>query len=163
MSHFFVLCLTLLVFMIVLGWKTGWLTQVLWYTLFGLFVSGSLLLSKELEFVYEASGVPGHVAELTALITIVIFSGLLVIPALRVHKIFYQRKNIEEGFRKPGGAILGALIATLLIYSLGKSLLRYEIVEPESEAYNSIEMRIIRAIDGQEPVTPYSIKKSGPE
>lgn len=163
MSHFLVLCLIFLVFMIALGWRTGWLTQVLWYTLFGLFVSGSLLLSKELELIYEASGVPGHVAGLTALITIVIFSGLLVIPALRVHKIFYERKSIEEGFRKPGGAILGALIAILLIYSLGKSLLRYEIIAPESEAYNSIEMRIIRAIDGQDPVTPYSIKKIGPE
>lgn len=163
MSNFLVVCLVFLVTMVVLGWRIGWLTQVLWYALFALFISGSLLLNQELESIYKASGVPDHVAGLTALITIVVFSGLLVIPALRIHKIFYERRSFQESFRKPGGALLGALVALLLIYSLGRSLLRYEIVDSESEAYNSIEMRIIRAIDGNETISTHQPKTFRPE
>lgn len=163
MSNFLVISLVFLITMLVLGWRIGWLTQLLWYALFGLFISGSLLLNQELEFIYKASGVPDHLAGLTALITIVVFSGLLVIPALRIHKIFYERRSLQESFRNPGGALLGALVALLLIYSLGRSLLRYEIVDPESEAYNSIEMRIIRAIDGNETITTHQSKTFRPE
>jgi hypothetical protein len=150
MSGFLLLSLCALAVMAFIGWRVGWLTQVLWYALFGLFVSGSLLLSQELALIYERSGVPEHVAGLTALITILIFSGLLVVPSLRLHRVFYTRREIDERFRQPGGAGLALLVCVLLLYAFGKSLMRYDIIGPESDAYYSIEMRLIRAIDGSD-------------
>lgn len=126
-------------------------------------MSGFLLLLGELELIYEQSGVPGNLSSLTALITVVTFSALLVIPAMRVHKIFYVRNEIKESFREPGGVLLGGCVALLVVYSLGKSLMRYEIISPESEAYQSLEMRLIRAIDGNEQIAPYGVKTNRPE
>lgn len=109
------------------------------------------------------SGVSESLSNLTALITVVVFSVLLVIPAMRVHKIFYARNDIKETLREPGGALLGGFIALLIIYSVGKSLMRYEIISPDSEEFQSLELRIIRAIDGQESIAPHGPRTTRPE
>ena len=163
MSTFLIFSFALLIFMLVIGWRVGWLTQLFWYALFGLFLSGFLLLLDELESIYIASGVSIEVAGLTAALTIIVFSALLVVPAIRVHKIFYTRKEAKEEMKQPGGAFLGAIIALLIIYSLGKSLMRYELIQSDSEAYQSFELRIIRAIDGNETVPSHQPKTFRPE
>ncbi len=146
MSSFSWFSFFLLIAMAYLGRRFGWLSQLIVYATFGLFVSASLLLFEGIQGVYRDSGVPDSFTGVTALLTLVIFSALLVIPALRLHTTYYQRKVENEHYRQAGGIGLGLLIGLILIYFTGQSLVRHEFISYETESYDSIPIRIIRAI-----------------
>ncbi|MEK9812723.1 MAG: hypothetical protein VW440_06745 [Bordetella sp.] len=146
MSSFSWFSLLLLLAMAYLGSRFGWISQLIIYATFGLFVSASLLLFDGIQGVYRDSGVPDSFTGVTALLTLVIFSALLVIPALRLHTKYYQRKVEDEHYRQAGGIGLGLLIGLILIYFTGQSLVRYEFISYETESYDSVPIRIIRAI-----------------
>jgi hypothetical protein len=146
MSSFSWFSLLLLLAMAYLGRRFGWISQLIIYATFGLFVSASLLLFDGIQGVYRDSGVPDSFTGVTALLTLVIFSALLVIPALRLHTKYYQRKVEDEHYRQAGGIGLGLLIGLILIYFTGQSLVRYEFISYETESYDSVPIRIIRAI-----------------
>ena len=150
MSGFSWFSLLLLLAMAYLGRRFGWLSQLIVYATFGLFVSASLLLFDGIQVIYRDSGVPESFTGVTALLTLVIFSALLVIPALRLHTTHYQRKIEKEQYRQTGGIGLGLLIGVILIYFTGKSLVRHEFISFETESYNSFPIRIIRAISADD-------------
>ena len=146
MSSFSWFSLLLLLAMAYLGRRFGWISQLIVYATFGLFVSASLLLFDGIQGVYRDSGVPDSFTGVTALLTLVAFSALLVIPALRLHIKYYQRKVEDEHYRQAGGIGLGLLIGLILIYFTGQSLVRYDFISYETESYDSVPIRIIRAI-----------------
>ena len=150
MSSFSWFSLLLLLAMAYLGQRVGWLSQVIAYATFGLFVSASLLLFDSVQSLYLDSGVAEPLTGVTALLTLVTFSGLLVIPALRLHTTYYQRKIENENYRQVGGAGLGLVVGLLLIYFTGRSLVRYDFISVESESYNSAPIRVIRAISADD-------------
>lgn len=131
-----------------MGWRVGWINQLLWYALFGLYISGALLLFDGIEQIYTESGVPTDLAGMTSLITLVTFSALLVYPSLRLHSTFYERKEIEEPYRRALGFGLGFVLGVLVIFLVGESILRYDLVDPFDEEYQSIGLRLIRVIVG---------------
>ena len=150
MSTFSWFSLLLLLAMAYLGRRIGWLSQIIAYATFGLFISASLLLFDNVQTLYLDSGVAEPLTGVTALLTLVIFSGLLVIPALRLHTTYYQRKIENEQFRQVGGAGLGLVVGLLLIYFTGRSLVRHDFISVESESYYSTPIRVIRAISADD-------------
>jgi hypothetical protein len=150
MSSFTWFSLLLLLAMAYLGRRFGWLSQLIVYATFGLLVSASLLLFDGIQAIYRDSGVPEPLTGVTALLTLVTFSALLVIPALRLHTTYYQRKIENEQFRQAGGIGLGLLIGVILIYFTGRSLVRYDFISFETASYNSVPIRIIRAISADD-------------
>ena len=146
MSTFSLFCFASLAGFGYVGWRVGWVNQLLWYALFGLYISGALLLFDEMKRVYSESGVPSDLAGMTSLITLVTFSALLVYPSLRLHSTFYERREIEEPYRRAFGLGLGVILGDLIIFLVCQSILRYDLVDPFSEEYQSIGLRIVRAI-----------------
>lgn len=131
-----------------MGWRVGWINQLLWYALFGLYVSGALLLFEGLEEIYFESGVPPEIAGMTALITLVVFSALLVYPSLKLHSAFYERRELDEPYRRGFGFGLGFGIGILFVFLVGDSLMSYELIDSLSPEYHSVGLRLIRAILG---------------
>ncbi len=148
MSSFSLFCIAVLAGFGFVGWRVGWINQLLWYALFGLYISGALLLFDGIEQIYTESGVPTDLAGMTSLITLVTFSALLVYPSLRLHSTFYERKEIEEPYRRALGFGLGFVLGVLVIFLVGESILRYDLVDPFDEEYQSIGLRLIRVIVG---------------
>jgi hypothetical protein len=146
MSAFSWFCLMTVSALSYLGSRVGWVSQLIGYAVFGLLISGSLLLQERLKSVYSDSGVPEPIAGLTALITLLVFSALLVIPSLRLHRKFYSRTSETENLRRSGGGLLGFVLSLVLIYFTGQSLLKYGIIMDGSESYDSTLIRIIRAV-----------------
>lgn len=148
MSAFSWFCLVVVGSLVLVGSRVGWLTQLISYAVFGLLISGSLLMQEAVQSIYLESGVPEPVAGLTALITLLIFSGLLVIPALRIHRRFYVRSEATETMKQFGGGLLGLLLSLIICYFSGQSLLKYQIIDEFSESYESTTIKIVRAISG---------------
>jgi hypothetical protein len=146
MSAFSWFCLTIVGALVFVGGRVGWLTQLISYAVFGLLISGSLLMQEAVQAIYQESGVPEPIAGLTALITLLVFSGLLVIPALRIHRRFYVRSEETETMKRFGGGLLGLILGLVVCYFSGQSLLKYEIIDEFSESYGSMTIRIVRAI-----------------
>ena len=142
-----------------LGSRVGWVSQLISYAVFGLLISGSLLLQERLKSVYSDSGVPEPIAGLTALITLLVFSALLVIPSLRLHRKFYSRTSETENLRRSGGGLLGFILSLILIYFTGQSLLKYGIIMDGTESYDSTLIRIIRAVSEDYPTDESSNSK----
>lgn len=129
-----------------IGWRVGWITQLFWYALFGLYMSGSFLLFEDLKNIYLTSGVDEDVSGITALLTLVIFSCLFVFPTLKLHSHFYERRQTEEPHRKAMGLLLGGFLGVLVIFLSGQTLIKHNLLEPLSLEDQSIGIRLIKVI-----------------